>query len=247
MRYRIKTLAAVALAAGCVLTAGAPAFADVSPNEPVSAYPNLSASAEVRSTMYLGVDPTGPGVKYFWASQESGRLSGQNGYFGLQTDNNQKRAIFSWWGALGVYCAGVPNVLTCGAFSEGGSGYQAVVQFSWGPWVDYDFRMWRGNYDSSHNAYWWNLDILADNGSRYAPVGALLIPVADAPFTQVTNFTEWFGSAQSCASIPHTDTWFSTPLVDGRSAGTGRLSVGNSGQCPAQVVPWNGGSSQRVN
>jgi hypothetical protein len=240
------------------LVAAAPAWASVAPKLPYTDYSKTGggSAVDVRSTYYLGVDPAPTSgqkpANIFWANQLALSGTGQAAYFGLQkrSASPNKVAIFSWWGAIDIYCAGVPNVVSCAPFNEQGTGYQALVGFTWQTGVNYTFKLWRGNADVGHSAHWWNLDIFNDAGVRLAPVGAMLVPDSFGGVTSVQQWTEWFGqgseAADTCGQIPDTDTWFGTPLMD--SVAATRTGYGvhyPSAPCWAESVLWNGGSSQR--
>lgn len=130
----------------------------------------------------------------------------EGGYVGLQTDNQGKRVIFSWWGGINGRSSGIS-----GPFSGEGSGWQTLISYNWQP--GHSYRLTVNNSSNTSSDAWFTATILDVQSNRTSTIGSIEIPTSfGGIYTQINDFVEWYGPQQSgCSSYPLSDVTFSVP------------------------------------
>lgn len=218
-----RTLFTLALASLCLVAVGNPATAHhgFHPQNTYTAwgqwqgaFPPEGAWA-LQQVVFPGNDPSpAPGQipqAYFYAHQFSSAF-GSGGYIGIQTDLGGKRAIFSWWYAVGGACSDLPGA-TCRFFEENGPGFQTSVPYNWQPGHYYTLTIWRISIDRSVTRW---LGAISDNGGPGTAIGYIDTPNDFGGLGAYSlSWVEWYGGlGSSCADIPKAIVYFERPSAN---------------------------------
>jgi Domain of unknown function (DUF3472) len=194
--------------------------------------------------LYQTVTPSnmpaaGPGQAapaYFYAMQwyNANDLS-VGGYIGLQTDDQGKKAIFSWWGGINGHGPGISQ-----PFSGEGSGWQTIIPYDWQARRSYRLNVNHSSTTSSGS--WFTATVVDVQANRTSTIGTIEIPSSFGGIYQyINNFVEWYGPAQAgCTNYPHSDVTFSAP--QGREQ-VGRTTTTAAAGNPPSATPNGPGCS----
>jgi hypothetical protein len=143
------------------------------------------------------VDPA-PGVGYLWAHGFK-LVGGGAGHVGLQTDGNDRRAIFLIEG--GRSAAG------------NGSANGSSISFPWVAGREYALRVW------TDEPGWWGALVQDQTDGRAVEIGRIVVP---SDWRRLTSWSvmssEYLGAPLvSCDGLPHSSVVFGEPTAnDGR-------------------------------
>lgn len=176
---------------------------------------------------------------------------GQGGYIGFQMlPGGERKLLFSWWAANGVYCSGVPNLKYCGTFSnDPGSGYTVHSNFALQTGIEYTFKVQYGWTESATGNRWWNSYITNTANGVVTFMGSLRTPGSFGRLqSAAAEWLEWLGPDRSttCDQLPFTSVWRGSPRFDGANA-TSHSSHVTAFQCRGtKQFDWNGGVVQEM-
>jgi Domain of unknown function (DUF3472) len=168
----------------------------------------------------------------FWASTWAWSNSQSGGYIGLQTNglrfdgSKGDTAIFSAWNATS---ASGPS---CGTFGGEGTGYSCRLAYTINPGRYYRLRVWRLNADSF--GQWWGGWIKDEYTGTERYIGKIRVSRSYVRMGTPRNFSEYFGSAVSCDSVPVSIVYWTQPAANHQGGGV--YSYGS------KADGWNRGS-----
>ncbi|MFD8751653.1 DUF3472 domain-containing protein [Kitasatospora sp. NPDC059577] len=142
---------------------------------------------------------------------------GHGGYTGLQTDGQRfdhttgEMAIFSLWNANG-------QSGNCGSFAGEGTGLSCRIAYPIDPQVAYRYRVWRLNADAG--GQWWGAWVENLKTGVDTPIGSLRVPIAQNQLGVPSNFSEYFGTAVPCNSVPQSVAYFTQPAANSQGGGS---------------------------
>ncbi len=183
-----------------------------------------------------------PNASYFW-SHQVWFLSGDGGYFGLQSGSNasqSKVALFSLWNTT------TATGTNCGPFSNEGSGMHCSIAYSWVMGRMYNLKLAKTTTDS--NGVWWQATVQDSITGVTSIIGNIEVAsnwqgISD---TSVV-WTEYFGTqAATCATQPYSLVLFSNQRVNGTitQKGPPSNSYGNGVCTNSRIIPT--GSNDEV-
>lgn len=153
----------------------------------------------------------------FWAMQWGYTATpNEGGYLGLQTDGIRfdgtrgDTAIVSLWNANA-------SRGTCGAFSGEGSGLSCRVPYAISTGVFYRYRLWRLESDSG--GQWWGAWLMNMSTGEDTHVGSIRVAGTKNLTTTPLNFSEYWGDAVACTSVPTSSTDFTQPAANSLGGG----------------------------
>lgn len=214
-------------------------------------YPGDASYNSFRVREYYGIVPVARAGQvqpaHFYINQiwpDAGSVA----YIGLQKAGTQGRHLFSWWDAIDVYCAGVPNVTVCGSFDNEGSGKTIQMNYDFVAHREYEHQVDYGWQDSV--GIWWNSHILDTATGVRTFTGSIKTPLSWGRLQGSSNaLIEWFGynNGTSCDQVPKTSLWRGPAIFGGvvSNRHTNRIGYPNN-PCPASVVDHNGGVVQEI-
>lgn len=174
---------------------------------------------------------------------------GQGGYIGFQMlPGGERKLLFSWWGANGVYCSGVPNLKYCGTFSnDPGSGYAVHSNFNLQTGTEYTFKVQYGWTESATGNNWWNSYIIGNGVTTF--MGSLRTPGSFGKLQgALAEWIEWLGNdrATTCDQVPFTSVWRGPARFNGVVAPTHSGHI-TQYQCRGtRQFDWNYGVVQEM-
>lgn len=145
------------------------------------------------------------------------------GYMGLQTNGRRfngstgDTAIFSLWNATATRGA------NCGRFGGEGTGRSCRIAYPISTGAYYRMRIWRLEADSA--GQWWGAWILNPATGKDSAIGQIRVPRAKNLLTTPMNFSEYFGPARTCDTVPVSVAYFTQPAANSR--GGGRYDYGS--------------------
>lgn len=161
----------------------------------------------------------------YWAMQWSFTAApSAPGYMGLQTNglrfdgSSGDTAIFSLWDANGR------RGPSCGSFTGEGDGLSCRRGYSIRTDTWYRYRTWRLEADSQ--GQWWGAWIMNLRTGTETWLGDLRVPRDRDLATPPLNFSEYWGSAVGCDSVPRSTVYFTQPAANQQSPG--RYAHGSS-------------------
>jgi hypothetical protein len=141
----------------------------------------------------------------------------EGGYLGLQTNGQRfdgstgDTAIFSLWNANNTRGA------NCGRFSGEGTGRSCRIAFPISTGVYYRLRVWRLAADAG--GQWWGAWIANPATGKDTPIGEIRVPRGKTLLTTPMNFSEYFGPARTCDTVPVSTAYFTQPAANSRGGG----------------------------
>ena len=142
---------------------------------------------------------------------------GEGGYLGLQTNGQRfngstgDTAIFSLWNANAT------RGTNCGSFGGEGTGKSCRIAYPINTGVYYRLRIWRLEADSA--GQWWGAWIANPVTGRDSVIGQIRVPRAKTLLTTPMNFSEYFGPAKTCDTVPLSAAYFTQPAANSRGGG----------------------------
>ncbi|WP_436536292.1 DUF3472 domain-containing protein [Actinoplanes sp. HUAS TT8] len=142
----------------------------------------------------------------------------EGGYLGLQTNGQRfngstgDTAIFSLWNANATRGA------NCGSFGGEGTGKSCRIAYPIGTGVYYRLRVWRLETDSA--GQWWGAWIANPATGQDSLIGQIRVPRSKALLTTPMNFSEYFGPAKTCDTVPVSVAYFTQPAANSRGGGS---------------------------
>jgi hypothetical protein len=170
-----------------------------------------------------------PGAGYLWA--HGFRLvGGGGGHVGLQTDGNDKRAVF---------------IIDGGRSAVGnGSGNGSAVAFPWVAGREYALRVW------TDEPGWWAALVQDQNDGREVEIGRIVVP---SEWRRLSSWsvmsTEYLGAPlMSCDGVPPSSVVFGEPTAnEGRFVPDRSSNRLGDGTCEASwVEPVGAGVRHRM-
>ncbi|WP_229070988.1 DUF3472 domain-containing protein [Actinoplanes sp. DH11] len=162
----------------------------------------------------------------------------EGGYMGLQTNGRRfngtsgDTAIFSLWNATATRG---PN---CGRFGGEGTGMSCRVGFTINTGTYYRYRVWRLDADS--RGQWWGAWIANPVTGKDTPIGQIRVPRNKRLMTTPMNFSEYFGPARTCNTVPVSKAYFTQPAANSRGGGSYEhgsvFASSHRGQCTGGSV-----------
>jgi hypothetical protein len=207
-------------------------------NYPSSGYFNFD------KLMYVANDPKpriGQVTQAYFYSHQFGSVGGDGGYIGIQTDGNGKRAIFSWWAAIGASCSPQPGAI-CRPFSGEGTGYQTMIPYSWQVGHYYRTRVWIVSQNNTAETW---VGAVQDRGTNNTAgtevvIGYITVPRSFGYLSYVSvNWVEWYAPrAANCDQLPYSSVTFyptqaNAGAVTANFPGINHLGGGN---CPSTIT-----------
>ncbi|MBM2620278.1 DUF3472 domain-containing protein [Actinoplanes sp. LDG1-06] len=142
----------------------------------------------------------------------------EGGYLGLQTDGQRfngtkgDTAIFSLWNANATRGS------NCGRFSGEGTGRSCRIPYAISTGTYYRLRVWRLAADSG--GQWWGAWVANPATGKDTPIGQIRVPRGKTLLTPPMNFSEYFGPARTCDTVPASAAYFTQPAANSRGGGS---------------------------
>ncbi len=142
---------------------------------------------------------------------------GEGGYLGLQTSARRPDgstgdvAIFSLWNAN---AASGPN---CGQFGGEGTGWSCRIAYPIAEQGDYRYRVWRLEADTG--GQWWGAWMLNARSGQEQQIGAIRVARTKSLMAPPRNFSEYWGDAVGCDSVPQSVVQFTQPAANQQQPG----------------------------
>lgn len=192
------------------------------------------------SHIFVGnnIEPGQPYLGWFFSHQFWPANGSPGGYIGIQVDS-RKKAIFSWWGAVGSRCSTVVGA-ECGPFSGEGSGQRTLIPYNWKTGVDYRARVWIESTLADGRAWW--IGAIADMSTNVETViGRILVPATYGWLDSGVNWTEDYGPDKpSCANYVQAVVFFRRLLGNANTteAYWPPANDVHTAPCPSTIVNW---------
>ena len=160
----------------------------------------------------------------YWAQLWSWTDASYGGYIGLQTDGNRfdgsrgDTAIFSLWNSNGS------SGPSCGVFGGEGTGHSCRAAYPIQTGRYYRLRVWRLGADSL--GQWWGGYLKDETTGVETWLGDIRVPASHQLIAQPSNFTEYYGTAVSCDSVPLSTVYWTQPAAN--HLGSGSYQYGSS-------------------
>ena len=170
------------------------------------------------------------GPATYWALNWRWEDASYGGYMGLQTDGNRfdgtvgETAIFSLWNATDAMGPG------CQEIFEDGTVHSCRIPFTIVPGRNYTYRLWRT--EAVPEGQWWGAWIL-DGATEYY-IGQILVPATHLGAAGILNFSEYFGPAFPCDSVPNSVARFDALHIN--QTFTYEFEKGTAGSCSGARV-----------
>jgi len=155
----------------------------------------------------------------FWAQYWRWNGADVGGYVGLQTDGNRfdgttgDTAIFS---LLDADAAEGPG---CGTFAGEGEGYSCRLALPIRTKRTYKFRVIRA--DATEQGQWWKASVRDVTEGKTYPIGRVRVAKTFTLMGHPMNFSEYFGPAVECDSVPVSVALWGSPVANKKRDGSG--------------------------
>ncbi len=174
----------------------------------------------------------------YWAQYWTWTGASYGGYIGLQTDgvrfdgSRGDTAIFSLWNSNGS------SGPSCGVFGGEGTGHSCKLAYPISAGRYYRYRVWRLNADSL--GQWWGGWMKDEATGVETYIGSIRVAASHQLIAPPMNFTEYYGDAVSCDSVPTSIVYWTQPA--GNHLGSGVYEYG-SAYSGGYRGPCTGGST----
>lgn len=138
----------------------------------------------------------------FWAHQ-FGFTGGEGGYLGLQLVGNQKKAIFSIWGANG-------GADWCNTFIEDGAGWQCLIDYDWQMDRTYRLRLWVLNM--VEGGEWWVAAVYDYAADQEVVIGQIRVPPERGWLSSSSVTWVEYAGYNTC-EVPYTNALWAQPYA----------------------------------